>query len=884
MNTFRAMLVRFAGLFRRRRREAEMNDELQTHLDELIGRNLAAGMSADEARFAAQRAFGGVEQVKERARDERRSVWGEQVLQDVRYAARQLHKARGVTIVAVLSLAIGIGANTAVFTVVHALLLRSLPVPEPERLVIIEGDGTYARFEQLRSAVTSLSGLFAIGHLSPRQMIEAAVGEGETESVLTQEVSGAFFPVLGERPYIGRAFGVDDDQTAAAHPVVVLSYSYWQRRFGGDPAVLGQTIRLSNVAVGIVGVMPPGFFGVDVGQARSVDLWCPLWLKQQLDDGFEAERLTTYATGSSWLELMGRLRAGVSIEQARAELETVGQRLGPLRPEDRAPRLRMKLGDKGITRLRGQFSQPLSVLWTITGLVLLVACANVGGLLLARGASRQREFAVRLALGAGRRRIVRQLMTESLLLALIGGAVGLLLASWGVDWLSRYMAGSALDLGVDRHVFGFALLVSAISGVSFGVAPALRFSRLELTSAFKRAGAGLTGRQRLHRVLVVIQIAISVTLLAGAGLFVRTLQNLRSHDPGFARENVLQFGLDFGRAQTDSQRAEIYRRVLAEIENLPGVRRATISAGGLIGSSNTLNGFTIDGVEVRIGDGRGVLALSGSRHYFETKGVAILRGRDFNARDDQPGAPRVAVISETIAKTCFPDGDPIGRHIGRNRDELFEIVGVARDAQVRGLREPAEATVYLPYFQNSERWADRVQVSVRSVGVPLSLIPSIRAAVKTIDSRAQLVDAGVVTQLLERRFTRERALAELASAFSVLTLVLCGIGLYGVLAYAVTQRTSEIGVRIALGAQVKDILSLVVGQAVGLAIVGAVLGIAGAAALARVVAGFLYGVEPNDPWAFGTAVAILLGVALIACGLPARRAAKIDPTVALRAE
>jgi predicted permease len=886
MKTLRAMFVRLAGLFRRKRHEAEMNEELRAHLEGLIERNLAAGMPVEQARYAALREFGGVEQIKERARDERRSLWGEHLLQDLRYATRQLRKSPGFTAVIVLSLALGIGANSAIFTVIDALLLRSLPVPEPERLVIVGGDGTFARFEQLRAELTSLSELCAIGSSRRRPMVATDRGLGEAESVALQEVSGSFFAVLGETALVGRTFTPADDKPGATRPVVVLSHAYWQRRFNADPSVLGREVIVSNVVVAIVGVMPPGFFGVDVGQARSVEAWCPLWLKTQLDDGFEAERLTTYATGSHWLDLMGRLKPGIDLAQARAELAAISPRLGPLRPDDEPPQLTLRAGGTGFSRMRGAFRQPLNILWAIAGLVLLVACANVGGLLLARGATRQREFAVRLAMGAGRGRIVRQLATESLLLALLGGAAGLVLASWGATWLGRYVAGSALDLAVDQRVLLFTTIVSAATGVLFGLAPALRFSRLDLTTAFNTSATTLAGRgrQRLNRALVVAQIALSFVLLAGAGLFVRTLQNLRAHDPGFAREQGLQFTLDLGRARTNQQRVEVYRRVLAEMETLPGVRSATVGTGGLLGSSNSWNAFTIDNVEVANGRGRGVLALTGSRRYFETKGTPILRGRDFAIQDDEPGARPVALISETIARKYFPDADPIGRQIRRAPKDDYEIIGVVRDAQVRGFREAAEPVIYLPYFQVPDRWDATAEVSVRTTGDPLALTPSLRTALKRIDPQAGITGLGTVRQLLEQRFTRERALAELAGFFSVLTLVLAGVGLYGVLAYGVAQRTREIGLRMALGAPLRAVLSLVIGQGVRLAVVGCGLGAIGALVLTRFIASLLYGVDTHDRLVLGAAALALLIAALLACWLPAQRATKVDPMVALRAE
>ena len=462
-----------------------MNEELSGHLDELIERNIAAGMSPDEARFAALRTFGGVEQIKERARDQRRSAWGEEVFQDLRYATRQLRKHPGFSAIVVLTLALGIGANAAIFMVVNALMWRPLPVPAPEQLVIVQGAATYARFDRLRGEVQSLAGVFAVGHIRPHRLSAPALDIKAIEPAVVQEVTGNFFTVLQQPALLGRTLVDDDDRAGAPRPVVVLSHAYWQRRFKSDPAVLGQTLTLNNVAVSIVGVMPPGFFGVEAAAGRTVELWCPLWLKTQLAAPGDAARLTQSAAASHWLNVMGRLQPGVTFEQAQAELATISDRDSAQLPKNRAPRLELQPGATGYTRVRSHFRQPLDILWATAGIVLLVACANVGGLLLARGATRQREFAVRLAMGAGRGRLLRQLVTESMLLALLGGAAGLLLAAWGVDMLARYLGGAALDLTLDPFVLGFTTLVAVGTGFVFGLAPALRFSRSDLTQAFQ---------------------------------------------------------------------------------------------------------------------------------------------------------------------------------------------------------------------------------------------------------------------------------------------------------------------------------------------------------------------------------------------------------------
>ena len=879
-----------------------MNEELRAHLDALTERNIAAGMPPDEARFAALRAFGGVEQIKESARDERRSAWVESWLQDLRYAVRQVRKSPGFAAIIVMTLALGIGANTAIFSVVHALMLRPLPVPEPEQLAIVHGAETYARFDRLRGEVQTLAGVLAVGHIRQHRLAAPALGLREIESVNVQEVTGNFFAVLEQPALLGRTLVPDDDRAGAPRPVVVLSHAYWLRRFKGDPAVLGQSLTINGIAVAIVGVMPPEFFGVDVSHGRIVELWCPLWLKTQLSAGSDAQRLTTGAIGSSWLKVMGRLRPGATLETTRAELAAISDRDRAQASSDhRPPRLRVQPGATGYSWMRGQYRQPLNVLWAIAAGVLIVALANVGGLLLARGATREREFAVRLAMGAGRARLLRQLITESLLLAVLGGAAGLLVARWGMDALGHYLGSSDLGLGLDPIVLAFALVVAVGGGFAFGLAPALRFSRLDLTAAFQAGGKGIVrGRPWLHGALVVLQLALAFVLLAGAALFARTLQKLRTFDPGFARERVWQFTLDLGREPTLAQRDEMHRRLLDGLEALPGVQGATISHGGMLGGFNSWTRFTLEGgpptsVAAAGGPGPGAPGQTAAdfsaailrigRRYFETKGIALRRGEDFSARHEQSDAPRAAIVSEQFVTRYFPDRDPIGQRIRFNAQDVYEIAGIARDAQVRPVRDPQrDPVIYLPFFQHPNRGSAPAEFTVRAADGHGLRAADVRALVRRIAPAAQVAQLSTVTGLIEQQFDRERAVAELAGFFSGLTLVLAGLGLYGMQAFNVTQRTREIGVRIALGAQLRDVLRLIVGQGLRHAVIGCALGLGGAFALTRLVAGLLFGVPPIDPWGLGAAALLMLLTALLACALPARRAAKVDPMAALRAE
>ncbi|HEX2855022.1 MAG TPA: ABC transporter permease [Opitutaceae bacterium] len=882
------------GLFRRRNLEGEMSEEMRFHLNQRMAENIADGVAPQEASDRARRTFGGIEQIKERCRDEHRRgfLWIEQGLQDIRFTVRQLARAPGITATTVLILALGIGANTAIFTVVNALMLRTLPVREPGQLVVLDGrSGSYSLFDHLRAEAKSLAGIFAVGHVAERQMVARDFGAKDTEPLIIQEVSGDFFSVLGRTALFGRALVGDDDRAGAPEPVVVLSYAYWHSRFTGDAAVVGKSVAINGVPVTIVGVMPEDFFGVDVGIGRSIQAWCPLWLKTRFDDGLEAARLTTNAAESTWLSVIGRLRSDTSLEQARAELETIerhwlvahGMRVSK-RP------FRLTPGERGISRLRGAFRRPIEVLRIIAGVALVVVCANVAGLILARGASRQRELAVRLAMGAGRWRLMRQLLTESLMLALLGGGLGLMVATWGARFLAHLMLGSALDLSMDFRVFGFAALIAIGTGLLCGLLPALRFSRLDLVTATKGDSGGST--QRINRALVVLQVTLSFVLLAGAALFIRTLQNWRSHDYGFAREQVVQFAVNTGRVRPDAAKVELHRQLLVEFEGLPGVESATISQGGLLGRVNTGGDFKIPG-ELGSPDAKKPSAayLHGARRYFETKGIHLVAGRDFDQRDDQPNSPRVGVISESIARQYLVGVNPLGHLLLAQDGKPVEIVGVARDVDLPGDFRPAAGAdnskthvIYLPYFQQPGIWDARIEFVVRTSINPRALVSTLRAAIRRIDGEADVTDLGTVADLLDGRLHSERAIAQLAGFFGSLALTLCGIGLYGLLAFTVARRTREIGVRIALGAEARNVVALILRQGLWLVVVGCVLGTIAALSLRSVIEHLLYGVSAKDPVILGSVALVLFTGATLAAWLPARRAAKVDPMVALRAE
>jgi predicted permease len=846
------------------------------------------------------------------------------LFQDLRYAARILMKSPGFTAAAVLSLALGIGANTAIFSLIDAVLLKTLPVRNPHELVLFnwlcgpkrmsrsvygeirrdQATGlttstsfSYLSFERLRDQNKALVEVFAF---VPTGLTMNA--DGQAELVSGQLVSGGYYAGLGVQPVLGRTITTDDDR-AAATPVAVITHRYWQRRFALDPTVLGRAITVNNIPCTIIGVTPPEFLGaLQVGQSPDVSI--PLALEPQLSP--TNSRLNQPWVW--WLRVMGRTKANVSAERVRAELEAAfqqsaqeGWKAAPLEgpqgqqaqqsqePRD-MPRLRAGDGSQGLMESRRKYAQSLTILMVVVGLVLLIACANVVNLLLARAATRQKEIAVRLALGAGRLRLIRHLLTESVLLAVIGGALGALLGYWGKDMLLALQPwGSgefALDLRLDLRVLGFTTGVSLLTGLLFGLTPALRATRIDLTPAHKdnarHPGGG--ARSRLSKALVVVQVALSLVLLIGAGLFSRTLRNLQSVEGGFNRENLVIFGIDpRPNHYKGEQIAQLHRRVLERIEAIPGVRSATLSLYPLLSGSRDESNIVLQGQAPQPGGDRRVLVNEVAANFLDTIDVPILRGRGLNARDDAP-APKVAVINQALARRYFGNKDPIGQRFGLGGSETsgqIEIVGIAKDAKYFEVRGEMPPTIYIPFFQDSPAEAN---FAVRTAGDPAALIPLIRQAVREVDSNIPRLDIRTLRQQAEAGWAQERVFADLSSFFGILALSLAAIGLYGVMAHGVARRTNEIGIRMALGAQRREILRLVLSEGVKLTLGGVALGLVAALGLTRLLAKMLYGVSPTDPATFVVIAVLLVAVALLACFVPACRATKVDPLVALRYE
>ena len=848
------------------------------------------------------------------------------LLQDLRFAFRMLRKSPGFTSVAILTLALGIGANTAIFSLIDAALLRSLPVRDPQRLVVfqwaarkspnLKGHYSYMsclaassgasgehgcwfsypmflQFHSLQDTFSSVTGLCGNVGLNLR-------GNGPATFVQGEIVSGDFFDTLGVGAAVGRTFGPSDD-TPGASAVAVLGYGYWQSAFGGDPAAVGKTIWLNSVPVTIVGVAAKAFPSIDPAQGRAI--WLPLSVSPQLGMdlyGNVSGDHPSLQAGDDiwWVYTVARLKEGITLDQAQAAAgglfhnDVTDRTKEFFKPED-APRLVLMPASQAISGLRERFSTPLAILMTAVGMVLLVACANVAGLMLARSAARQRELAVRLALGAGRARIARQLLTESVLLSAAGGIAGILLAQWSVQSLVAFMSRggpwpSHLAVRLDLSVLAFTALASILTGILFGLAPAFRGLRLDLTPALKANPASLgTGTSRggwlnLGGRLVIAQVALAILVLSGAGLLVRTLQNLKSINPGFDTRNILLFRMDPALNGYNGPRSKsLYSELLPRLEAIPGVLSATYSFDDLLSGNSWTTSFGIEGEAPDTS--HATVGLNAGPRYFETMGIPLMAGRLFTAQDfslppDTKWEP--AVINESFARTFFKDQNPLGRRINGvgHHGTSREIVGIVGDTKFRSLRSEIEPTLFVP------AGGGEAVFEVRTAVDPRTIIPAVRGAVSQLDENLPVHNMKTESEQIERSLFQERLIARLSSFFGGLSLLLACVGLYGLLSYEVARRTREIGVRMALGARPPDILRFIVGQGVALSAAGAAFGILGALAVTRYLASLLYGVRPYDPVTFISVALSLALVVLAACYIPARRAMRVDPMIALRYE
>jgi len=903
-------------LFARRRMERDLEKEIQFHVDSQVSDKVRSGISESEARRLTRLEFGGTEKIKEDCRQSRGTMWLESLVQDVRYGVRQLRKSLGFTAIAILSLTLGIGANTAIFTLVNALLLRPLPVEKPSELLLF-GDGlaqgstsaipdestklfSYPFFHDLRQEATSFSGIAAVD--SSQSATKASIGRGAYQTAHVNLVSGSYFSVLGVPAFLGRTIGESDDGADGSGPVVVASYSWFQRQFNGDPSALGKTIRIQSHDYTLVGVARPGFYGYTVGQ--STDLWIPLSMEKAFSrpgwDGLGSKFFQS-------LYLIGRLKPSVTATRASAETNVLFHQilrsyLGPQPSQEHLNELahasvELNPGGRGVSFLRYAFSVPLKILMAIVAVVLLIACANIANMLLARGVARTREVAMRMALGASRRRIVLQLLTESLLLAFLGAVAGVALA-WKASAVLLSMATPGpnpipLNLTPDLPVLGFTLAATVITALLFGLLPAFRAAGLEFVPALKdgRGSSSSSTRGALARSLIVGQIALSVILLVVAGLFVRSLIKLSNVETGFDKQNVLIFSLDSSTANlphgtSDEIRSvQLQEQIEDRVQSIPGVK-----ADGFAFFTFNQGGWTdqvlFQGIpRTQSNDGQVFFNITG-KGYFSTMGIQLVEGRLFTAQDTQT-SNKVAIINETMARRFFPNGSPIGHRfgIGETPDHPGEkeVIGVVKDAKYSSLTEDKLMAAYFPCTQNPGFYgnfavryapgANRQEIISRTRRAIAEVNPNI--LVNNVVSLEEQVDSSIATQSL---------VAQLSSFFGIIAVFLGCIGIYGLLSYSVARRTSEFGVRLALGARSHMLLWMILRECLLLLALGLALGVPVALSFTRILKSQLYELSPLDPTAISIAIAAVSIMTIAAAWLPARRATKIDPMQALRTE
>ncbi|HTX38883.1 MAG TPA: ABC transporter permease [Bryobacteraceae bacterium] len=917
---------KLSWLARRRQKEDDLRDELQFHLSEEAERLQSDGLPERQAHAVARRDLGSLALVSENTR----AAWGwtllEQFAQDLRYAFRMMSANRLFTVLAVLSLALGIGANTAIYSFMDALLLRSLPVAEPDRLVVLNwntqfdtmrdfvmhgmsgntwGDKSdttsgifpYPAFALFRGNDAIFSSVFAYYQSHQLDGLNLMV-RGQAALARGLCVSGDYFRGLGVPPAAGRLLLPDDDR-AGAPGVVVVSDALAEARFGGPAQAAGRSVLINGAPFTVVGVAPPGFFGVDPG--ASPDVYLPMHanvpLGRRSPSGFRAQDYL--AENYYWIQVMGRLRPGVTLAQAQAVLapqfhEWVASTAHTAAERAHLPALEVTPGAEGLSTLRREYSKPLYVLLTLVALILVIACANVANLLLARAAARRREMALRLSVGASRFRVVRQLLTESALLASVAGVLGLALAFWGIRFLTLLLAGGqpnfTLHAELNWHVLGAAAVLSLATGVLFGLAPALQATRVDVMPALKEtSGRTDYGRHArwggLGRTLVAGQIALSLLMLVAAGLFVRTLSNLQSVDIGFNRQHVLLFHMDATKAGHQGLELDaFYGDLRKRFSEIPGVRGATLSSESLIVAGF---GMPVSPPGMRPVDQTRLMTVGPA--FFTTMQIPLLAGRDIEERD-RPGSPQVAVVNQQFARLYFAGRNPLGEHAilwggpqGDTPLRDMRIVGVAKDATYGGLKEKARPVVYFPYDQGAPAPAEMVY-ELRTAGDPLAFVPAVRDLVHAADPRVPLSEVTTQTAEIDQTINEQITLARLCTLFALLALAIACVGLYGTVAYNVARRTGEIGIRMALGAQRGRLVWMVLREVLLLAAAGIAISVPAALGASKLVQSFLFRMQPNDPLALAAAVGILLAAALIAGYFPARRAARIDPMEALRHE
>lgn len=919
------LLLRLRSLFQRKTVERELNDELRFHFDQLVDRHLRAGVPLPEVRRRAQLEFGGFGQIQDECRDARGTQFLDSLAQDLGYSFRMFRKSPGFTAVAVLTLALGIGANTAIFSLLELVLLRALPVHKPNELVVLtdpEEHGAnfgsqggarsllaYSEFEYLREHNGVFSGMFAADSTMPDTEVilaNSANGSGAKQQARIKLVSGGYFTTFGLKPAAGRFFADEVDRERGASPVAVVSYPFWRQHYGLSPAILGKTIQIHQTSFQIIGIAPPGFFGETVGQ--SPDFWVPMLMQDAVYPG--QDYLSPSPGGIlneyEWLQVVGRLKPGVSLAQANAAMnvqfthalsEAAGSRMTEeQRKGNFDQHLELAPGARGSSTLRGAFGQPLQFLMALVGLVLVIACVNIANLLLARGASRQKEFGMRLAIGAGRVRLIRQLLTESLLLAIFGAFAGTVLSYWAVQLLlqmvSRGSSSSALplDLHPDLGVLAFTLGVTVLTAILFGLVPSLLLTGLNLAPVLKSTSQTINNgssprRWSAGKILVIAQVAISVVLLAAAGMFVRSLTKLSEVNLGYNRENLLLFRVDTApTGLKGAQALRLYQDLQEKIAAVPGVRSVAVSGNGLFMHSESGDPVSVQGYAPKPGEHMNSRMDHVGPHYFSTVGMPILIGREIEEQDGN--GPRVAVINQAFAQRFFANTNPIGKQVrdtypGNPADLV--IVGVVADAKYNSLRENAVVRLYAPLFH--PMWdMTEAAFEVRTFADPSAMIEPFRQIVQSTNAAIPPIEIKTMSRLVDDSLQTDKFIKELSEAFGVLSMLLAAIGLYGVMAYTVARRTREIGIRLALGAAPGNVARQVLREALVLALMGIPIGVPIALLGAYLVRSMLFGLSFADPLTLIFTVSMLVIVAVAAGLLPARRAARVDPIVALRYE
>jgi len=909
MSLLRNITSGLRSLLRKEQVDRELDEELRAYEEMAAEEKMKQGMNPNAALRAVRLERGSVEITKEIVRSAGWESLVETCWQDLRFAARMLRKNPGFTAVAVLTLALGIGANTAIFSLMNAVLLRSLPVQNPSQLVLF-GAGkwggimdevpsrawqlfSYPFYRQVQQDGRVFSGVTAVSSMP--NGVHGTIGEAsEVEAIDARLVSGTYFATLGVNPVLGRAFREDDDRIPGGSPIAVASYSWWKRRFGGDPSIIGKKMSIGATVYTIIGVAPEKFFGTNVGE--SSDVWIPLSMEEQLPPGWKGLHDKLFQS----LYIIARCKPGVRAEQAQANVnllfkQAVRELVGSQPTNKQLDNIQhasieLTSAAAGISQLRAQFSKPLRILMAAVGLVLLIACTNIANLLLARATNRQREIAVRMSIGAGRSRVIRQLLTESFLLAISGAILGIALATWTIKLLVLMVSAGPqappIDIAPDTHVLLFTLLLSLATPLLFGIAPAWRATRVELNSSLKQGRTTAAVHTPLAKALVVSQVALCLVLLIGAGLFLRTLVNLSRVDTGFNKNNVLLFGVEPASVgyKEDARLTRLYEQIEERVSAVPGVTAASFSMFTFNQGSWSEDAWSRE-ESPEAKRNREILYNKVGSRFFSTMGLQLVAGRTFNSQDTE-NSPKVALINETMARRFFPNEPPLGRTFRFGGPDAKPkndrtVIGVVKDARYMALKERAWPAAYLPYSQDAGYLWD---FEVRFSGDAGSTVAAVRQAIREIDPRLPVSSVGTLAGQVDHSVVDQRLTAQLSGFFSLVAVFLACIGIYGLMSYDVLHRTNEIGIRVALGARQSQVLTLILRQGLVLAIAGVAIGTALALGLTRFLSSQLFGVQPFDPATFVSVAVLLLLIALAACYVPAHRATRVDPMVALRYE